>query len=192
MILPNYLLPEVKKFCKMQGISIVKNKIPEKHIKDIKDFVGNRLNIDRQITRKKEWFDNLKTKNILKNIIPQLKVTESPIEEYLLNALVNEGLSKHLRTQFEIGSKRVDFAFPIARLVVEADGKEYHRANQDQLERDQKRDKYLARKGWRVLRIEGLAIRRNIGLCIKKIKEQLKPYLSTKNDTAKTIGTKNG
>ena len=90
--------------------------------------------------------------------------------------MVVEGLGKHLRTQFNIGSKRVDFAFPIAKLVVEADGKEYHRANQRQLDRDMQRDKYLARKGWRVLHIEGLAIRRNLGLCLEKIKEQLKPY----------------
>lgn len=91
--------------------------------------------------------------------------------------MVKAGLDIHCKPQFEIGTKRVDIAFPIAKLVVECDGKEFHHDNQDQIDRDQKRDIYLAKKGWRVLHIEGLAIRRNIDLCVEKIKEQLRPYI---------------
>ena len=172
MILPEYLLPEVKKFCKIRGIKIVGDKIPENIIKDVEDFISNRLRLDRQINKNLEQMNRVKVRTTLSDMMKKLKV-ESPIEEILRDALIIEGLGKYLRTQFEIGTKRVDFVFPIARLVVEADGKEYHRDNQDQLDRDMQRDKYLARKGYRVLHIEGLAIRRNIRFCIDKIKEEL-------------------
>ena len=148
------------------------NTISEKYQKDIHDFIRNRLEKERKINREIEAFNKFKVRTTLGKILKRLQV-ESPIEEILRNALLMAGLGKHLRTQFKIGAKRVDFAFPIARLAVEADGKEYHRADILQLEKDLERDKYLARRGWRVLHIEGLAIRRNIQLCVEKIKEEL-------------------
>ena len=176
MILPEYLDTEVKKFYEFSKISIISDRISEKDKQLIGEFIKNRFKKLRQVNRELEIKNKVKIRTTLSEIIKTLRV-DSPIEEILRDALIVEGLGKHLRTQYEIGSKRVDFAFPIAKLVVEADGKEYHRENQMQLERDMQRDKYLARKGWIILHIEGLAIRRNLGLCIEKIKEQLKPFL---------------
>ena len=176
MILPDYLWPAVKSYCEVRGIPVHRDKIPAEWAGEIEKFIQNRLRLDRQISKYSEEVNRWKAKTALDGIMKKLRV-ESPIEEILRDALIVDGLAKHLRTQFQIGTKRVDFAFPIAKLVVEADGKEFHRANATQLENDLKRDKYLARKGWRVLHIEGLAIRRNMGLCLQKIKEELKGYL---------------
>lgn len=179
MILASYLDKEVRKFCEIKGIPISpKGAIPDKHKGEIEEFINNRLRADRNVNRRREQMNKMKIGTVLSNMLKGLKV-ESPIEEILRDAIIVEGLGKHLRTQFEIGNKRVDFAFPIAKLVVEADGKEYHRANITQLENDLQRDKYLARRGWKIIHIEGLAIRRNLKLCLDTIKEQLNPYITS-------------
>jgi very-short-patch-repair endonuclease len=51
------------------------------------------------------------------------------------------------RRQYPIGSYIVDFAFPSARLIVEADGSQ-HAENAY----DVRRDAWLASQGWRVIR----------------------------------------
>lgn len=173
MILDEYLLEKVKRYCELIGIPFKGGRLSNRHKKEIQDFIYAQLKLDRIATKKKEG----EIESILAKIINISKFTESPIEEYLLGAIAREGLTKHCRPQFEIGKCRVDFAFPIANLAVECNGREYHFTEQEQIERDQRRDKYLARKGWRVLHIEGLAIRRNIDLCIKKIKEALEPFI---------------
>ncbi len=172
MILDNDLLDKAKRYCKIRGINIIGDKIPVRYMNEIKTILIQDQKRSRLDSSRSEAVNKFKCDKILKDMVRSLKV-DSPIEEILRNALVIDGLSKHLRTQFQIGTKRVDFAFPIAKLVVEANGQEYHHDNQDQLDRDMKRDKYLARKGWRVLHIEGKAIRRNIQLCLDKIKEEL-------------------
>jgi len=75
--------------------------------------------------------------------------------------------------QYSIGTKVVDFAFQEQKLVVECDGYKWHKQDKEQIERDIERDKYLARKGWRVLHFSGVQIRRNIEGCINEIKEAL-------------------
>lgn len=176
MIYPDHVESELLKFCEINSIPIRNGIVPTAFVGQVNAFIQHKIRSDRYRTRVKEEINDLKIQpNILE--ILNLKVTESPIEDYLLNALKEHDLDKHCRPQFEIGTKRVDFAFPIAKLVVECDGKQYHFSDSDQIERDQKRDLYLAKKGWRVLHIEGLAIRRNIDLCIKRIKENLEPFL---------------
>jgi very-short-patch-repair endonuclease len=46
---------------------------------------------------------------------------------------------------------RVDFAWPAARLIVEADGFAYH-SDRESYRRDRERLNHLERLGWRVLR----------------------------------------
>jgi very-short-patch-repair endonuclease len=179
MILPDYLWPAVKSYCEVRGIPIHRDKIPAEWAGEIEKFIQNRLRLDRQISKYSEEVNKYKAKTVLDVMMSKLRV-ESPIEEILRDALIVDGLGKYMETQYQIGTKRVDFAFPLAKLVVEADGKEYHRANAAQLENDLKRDKYLARKGWRVLHIEGLAIRRTMKQCLEKIREELKPFLNDK------------
>ncbi len=172
MILPKYLEKELKKFCEIKNISMINGKIPSQNILQVQDFINERMKKDRAITKRTEENKKLHISSILTRIMDG-KEPEITIEDYMKDALIKADLFKDCKPQYEIGTKRVDFAFPDARLVVECDGREYHFTEAWQIERDQKRDKYLARKGWRVLHIEGLAIRRNIGLCIEKIKKAL-------------------
>ena len=75
----------------------------------------------------------------------------TPIEVTLLRSFWAAGLSPE--TQYKIGPFTVDFAFPERRVVIEADGAAYHAA-----EKDGRRDQYLRRQGWRVLRFSGSQI----------------------------------
>src|SRR3990172_2441239 len=66
----------------------------------------------------------------------------SPIELKLYEAMRREGLSP--TPQFCIEGYFVDFAFPDARVAVEADGAAYHHA--ERRERDRKRDWVLRKR----------------------------------------------
>lgn len=175
MIYPAHLEEEVKKYCEIAQIPLINGLVPKEYTEKVSDFVHLKMRSDRYKTREKEELDKYSVSLMFKNFIG--KVSQSPIEEYMYNALVGAGLDTHCRKQFKIGTKIADIAFPIAKLVVECDGKEFHHANKEQIENDLNRDKYLARKGWTVLHFEGLAIRRNIGICIEKIKSELEPFL---------------
>ena len=107
----------------------------------------------------------------LKYLEERLGLTGTPIEEYMLDELFNAKLMPE--KQYSIGTKVVDFAFQEQKLVVECDGYKWHKQDKEQIERDIERDKYLARKGWRVLHFSGVQIRRNIEGCINEIKEAL-------------------
>ena len=96
---------------------------------------------------------------------------ETPIEKYMENAMFNHKIPAE--SQYKIGKKIADFAYPQQRLVIECDGYKWHKQDKEQIEKDIKRDKSLARKGWRVLHFSGVQIRRNIEGCIKEIKEAL-------------------
>lgn len=173
MILPDKFLEEVTKFCEIHQIPIKNGKILQEHIREIETYIAERLKKERDITRRLEEQYKNSISSMVHEILFKVKPEDSPIEEYLWQALQREELSFLAVRQFEIGLYRIDFAFPKYKLAVECDGKKYHRENQQQLERDQKRDKFLARKGWRTLRVEGLAIRRDINYCIKRIKEAI-------------------
>ena len=179
MIIPNYLEDQVKRYCELKKIPLMNGQVPTQYIKEIEWFIKSTLEKDRTKTRNIENRDKVKIGNILNDMMDGLAPCESPIEEYMYNAIKNHGLEDICNPQFKIGTKRVDFAFPIAKLVVECDGKNYHHADQIQIERDQERDRYLSRKGWKVLHFEGLAIRRKIDLCMERIKESLEPYYDT-------------
>jgi len=88
---------------------------------------------------------------------------ESPIEQALWRELKDYGL--YLIPQYQIGKYRVDFALPEYRLIIECDGKEWHRDK----EKDKIRDNELGEKGWTVMRIEGYRIKYYINQVIKEI-----------------------
>lgn len=168
-------------FCKINNIPLSRGAVPVKYTAQLRGFIHRRMEQDRKFMRKKEGRDARVICNIVPNILKDFKVVESPIEEFMLNAFAVEGIGIYCRPQFEIGKHRVDFAFPVARLAVECDGKEYHFSDTLQIERDQKRDKYLAKKGWIVMHFDGLIIRRNMEVCIKKIKKHLDMFLQPKS-----------
>jgi very-short-patch-repair endonuclease len=177
MILPDYLEKEVKKYCRFKKIPCKNGIVSSFYITEVKQFIEERLQKDRIVTRRQETLDQkiekMHIKYCMKGMEPQIS-----IEDYMKEALEKAGLYKYCKQQFPVGSKFIDFAFLEAKLALECDGHEYHHSEAWQIERDQKRDIYLARKGWRVLHIEGLAIRRNISLCIEKIEQVLEPFLT--------------
>ncbi len=173
MILVDKYTQEALKYCEINNIRVINNRIPLRYKREIHHYIVSRLRKEREITAEKERKSQISRliDAFLKN--PEKQILESPIEIYLWEALKEAGLACRAELQYKIGKCRIDIAFPKEKLAIECDGAQYHRANVQQLERDQKRDKYLARKGWRTLRIEGLAIRRDIKLCINKIKQAL-------------------
>jgi very-short-patch-repair endonuclease len=164
---------KIKEFCNLLGFSI-NDKGSTEDAKLIKNFI-NYEKARRKIATCHTEKDNEETiKLSIKPFISGIKskFSESPIEDCMYSALYKAGL-KEFQQQYEIGKYRVDFAFPKEKVVIEADGYEWHRENSQQIDRDIARDKYLARKGWRILRFQGIEIRRDIETCIAKIKKIL-------------------
>ncbi len=93
----------------------------------------------------------------------------SPIEVKLYEAMRREGLSPI--PQFCIEGYFVDFAFPHARVAVEADGAAYHQA--DRRQRDHKRDWVLRRHGWKILRFYGTTIHERASNCAYVVKREV-------------------
>jgi very-short-patch-repair endonuclease len=82
------------------------------------------------------------------------RISESELETRLLRALGQEGLSLPIR-QYEIRDRgqlvaRADFAYPQAKLVIEAYGRRHHSVWTDQ-EYDLARQNELTALGWRVI-----------------------------------------
>jgi len=143
-----------------------------KEVRIIKDIINYGFEKRKIETRERENRDKLSIKLGLIEYVNDIFLTkETPIERYMENAMINYKIPAE--PQYEIGIKRVDFAYPQQRLVIECDGYKWHKQDKEQIEEDINRDKYLARKGWRVLHFSGIQIRRNIEGCINEIKEAL-------------------
>ena len=78
-------------------------------------------------------------------------VPESVLETRVVRALRKGGLPKPV-AQHHVGHYRVDFAYPAARIAIEADGFAWHSSHR-QLERDSVRRNALTAMGWTVLHV---------------------------------------
>lgn len=176
MIQGDYAKEVAIKFCKAEGIDL--NGVMTR---DQQNAMGLYVSAQMEAVRRRTRDFERDKKHLFigeaKNMLPKRDKFESPIEDFLYNGLVAHGLDKYFEPQVKIGKFRVDFACKEAMVVVECDGHQYHFTEKTQIERDQKRDKYLAREGWRVLHIEGIAIRRNIHRCVEKVKEMIEPFI---------------
>ena len=154
----------LKKVKKMVVIGNIKDK---RIIEDIIGYEFKKRNIE---TSEKERNDKLSIGLAILEFLGDLFFyKKTPIEKYMANAMINSNLPI-AKEQHKIGTKRVDFAYPEQKLAVECDGYKWHKQDKEQIEKDIERDKYLAKKGWRVLHFSGIQIRRNIEGCIDKIK----------------------
>ena len=173
--IPEKFVKEIEIFCKGRNIPIKDGKVSYLYQEKIENYLKIMIDRERNYTRILEDDINIKSKNIVFNLLNSLcgQIIFSPIEEYVWNAVVKSGLDKKAVRQYQIGKYKIDIAFPKKKLAVECDGQEYHKSNQDQLEKDQARDKYLAKKGWMTLRLSGIMIRRNIDFCIEQVKSFL-------------------
>ena len=77
--------------------------------------------------------------------------TRSGLERAFLKAVVDAGLAEPI-VGHRIGPYTADFFWPSHNLVVETDGDDYH-GHVIAMRRDSKRDAYLQRRGFTVLRI---------------------------------------
>ncbi|MFC3831957.1 MULTISPECIES: endonuclease domain-containing protein [Deinococcus] len=92
-------------------------------------------------------------------------LTFSYIEESFLNAARPK--IRSLQWQVWVDWKyRVDFYIPERRLIVELDGHDYH-SSKEQREYDAKRDRYLSKKGFRVIRFTGREVNRDVNKCVQ-------------------------
>lgn len=98
---------------------------------------------------------------------------ESPIETLLFEALLKEGYQVY--TQVPCGAYRIDLAIYSGRrkIAIEADGKAYH-SSPEQVEHDKRKDWYLERNGWRVIRFSGSEIYRNSHKCVAEVEILMK------------------
>jgi len=159
-----YILEKVKRIAEIGNI---KNR---KIIEDIIGYEFKKRNIE---TREKEKNDKLSISLAVMEFLGDLFIyKKTSIEKYMANAMINTNLPI-AEEQYKIGTKIVDFAYPEQKLAVECDGYKWHKQDKDQIEKDIERDKYLAKKGWRVLHFSGVQIRRNIEGCIREIKRAL-------------------
>lgn len=146
------------------------------NIKDrkiIENIIGYEFNKRDIETREKEKNDKLSISLAIMESLGDLFIYEkTPIEKYMANAMLNTNLPI-VEEQYKIGTKMVDFAYLEQKLAIECDGYKWHKQDKEQIEKDIERDKYLAKKGWRVLHFSGVQIRRNIEGCIKEIREAL-------------------
>lgn len=177
MIMPEYAEKLAIEYCQKNGILVINGTIPEEKKSEVQDHVKAMLEIVKRRTREQENAIRGISFVDIEKAIPIINQYESPLEEFMARGLERNNLIIHFKPQFQIGKYRVDLACEKAMLVIECDGHAYHFTEKSQIERDQKRDKYIARKGWRILHFEGIAIRRNIDFCIDKVKEAITPFL---------------
>jgi hypothetical protein len=81
-------------------------------------------------------------------------------------AISNEGLETESRELQEM----LGYRGPI-RIVVEADGHDFHERTKEQAARDKRRDRELQTAGWTVLRFTGTEIWRDVRACVEQIIE---------------------
>jgi len=102
---------------------------------------------------------------------------ESALEVLLWHQLKVSGLPLP-QPQFEVRdgrTLRVDFAYPDARLAIEADGVEFHAGDPSLFEQHCARHTRLAVAGWRVLHFTRLALH-DAPACIEQIRRALADY----------------
>ena len=141
-----------------------------------------KLAIERQVPKEDIWLElqiyrktHLGEKKEITRVGPLIRriltkskfhITRSPLEDTLKEALEKRKI--HFVTQEKIGKYRVDFFFPQGRLVVEADGKEYHSSEEQRL-KDFERMCEIMRKGYVLLRLRGTEIYKDVEGCVDKI-----------------------
>lgn len=74
-------------------------------------------------------------------------------EKFLIRVINENGLNKNYIREFNVGRYSIDFAWPTYKLAVEMDG-EQHERFKDIVERDKRKDEFLIKEGWKILRIK--------------------------------------
>lgn len=90
-------------------------------------------------------------------------------EQALSRLLRDARLGVAVRRQVVIGQFVADFTLPAAKLIIEVDGG----SHAPRAARDARRDRKLARFGWRVLRLEADLVLRQPELALARVRDAL-------------------
>lgn len=101
--------------------------------------------------------------------------TESWIERRLYNALVKRGY--RVITQYPCGPYRIDLALPDYGIAIECDGEAYH-STPEQKRHDRRKDNYLRKHGWSVMRFKGSQINGQMPKVIARIERKIESVKS--------------
>lgn len=107
----------------------------------------------------------------LKNLRRGLRKRPTDVETKLWNILRGNSLGVKFRRQYGIGNHIVDFCCPAKRLVIELDGSQHY--EDEGLENDKTRDRYLSELGYTVLRFSNKDVIESIDGVVMKIEEYL-------------------
>jgi len=99
----------------------------------------------------------------------ELRARETESERRLWQCLVSSKLGVAFRRQYVIGGRIADFAAPSLRLVIEVDGCSH--AGRERA--DARRDRELARLGWRVLRLDAAVVIRELPLALGRVAQAI-------------------
>ena len=110
-----------------------------------------------------------KTKQLLQHRALLQRANPSWPEQLLWQALRSGKLGVPFRRQYPIGRFVADFVALQARLVVEVDG----RCHEQRRAADARRDRKLARMGYRVLRLEAELVLTNLPVALARVREAL-------------------
>jgi len=101
--------------------------------------------------------------------------------ERLLVKLLREAGITGWQTNYPIGPYKVDVAFPVPKIVIEADGWAFH-SDQEVFQYDRKRQNYLTLMGWQVLRFTWLDLVEYPQRVIAEIRSAISARVSTLSD----------
>jgi very-short-patch-repair endonuclease len=91
---------------------------------------------------------------------------QTPSEAALWNCLRGKQLGVEFKRQFVIGEKYIaDFAAPSVRVIVEVDGDSHAR----RVTADARRDRWLQRQGWRVVRVSADEVLRQLSAALERV-----------------------
>lgn len=99
----------------------------------------------------------------------EMRLALTDTEEMLWRELRGGRLGVAFRRQVPVGRYVMDFLAPSVKLVVEVDGG-YHAARRAA---DARRARYLARLGYRVVRVEAEVVRADVAEAVARVREAI-------------------
>ena len=109
-------------------------------------------------------------REVLRQVAREMRRAMTPAEQILWSHLRRRSQGTKFRRQAPIGQFIVDFACLSHRVVVEVDGR--HHLGDAQ---DQERDRWLAARGFRVLRFQNQEVLMDVASVLDRIRAHLPP-----------------
>jgi very-short-patch-repair endonuclease len=91
-------------------------------------------------------------------------------EEFFMKVIANEFEDKNYINEHPVGIYSLDFAWVHKKKVIEIDGAQHQRF-EEYKERDKRKDKFLIKEGWQILRVSWKDISNNTKQEIQKCKD---------------------